>query len=58
MKTLEIEKKLVQAKEQEMLELFQVEELEKRYEMGSWSVGGTASSENGGYVEVTGTYTF
>jgi hypothetical protein len=44
--------------EQEMMELFQVEELEKRYEMGSWSVSGTASSANGGTVSVTGTYTF
>jgi hypothetical protein len=44
--------------EQEMLDLFQVEELEKRYEMGSWSISGTASSTNGGTVSVTGTYTF
>lgn len=45
-------------KEKEMLELFQVEELEKRYEMG-WiketSVSGSVSSSNGG--SVTGTVT-
>lgn len=44
--------------EKEMLEMFQVEELEKRYEMGSWSVGGSASNADGGTVEVHGTYTF
>lgn len=46
--------------EQEMLELFQVEELEKRYEMGKWSVsgGGSYNSTTGGTVNVSGTYTF
>lgn len=29
--------------EHEMLELFQVEELEKRYEMGKWSISASAS---------------
>jgi hypothetical protein len=44
--------------EKEMMEMFQVEELEKRYEMGKWSVGGSASNAGGGTVTVTGTYTF
>jgi hypothetical protein len=42
--------------ELEMLQVFQVEELEKRYEMGSWSVSGSATSADGGSVTVTATY--
>jgi len=47
-------------KEQEvkMLQLFQVEELEKRYEMGSWEVSGSASTTDGGSLTVTATYKF
>jgi hypothetical protein len=48
----------IQEQELEMLQIFEVEELEKRYEMGSWSVGGSVSSAGGGTVEVHGTYTF
>lgn len=48
----------IQEQEQEMLDMFQVEELEKRYEMGQWSVSGSATSSDGGSVTVTGTYTF
>lgn len=42
-KTMENEKQ-----EQAMLEMFQVEELEKRYEMGRWSVGASVSTSNTG----------
>jgi hypothetical protein len=48
----------MKTQEQEMLQIFQVEELEKRYEMGTWAVSGSATSDNGGSVTVTGTYTF
>lgn len=53
-------KSLIMKNEQEMLDLFKVEELEKRYEMGKWSVGGSASSGTGSglTVKVTATYTF
>ena len=45
--------------EQEMLELFKIEELEKRYEMGRWSVSGSVSYGSGGAsASVGGSYTF
>lgn len=45
--------------EQEMLELFKIEELEKRYEMGRWSVSGSVSYGSGGAsTTVGGSYTF
>ena len=45
--------------EQEILDLFQVEELEKRYEMG-WIKGGSASisASSNGTVTATGTIKF
>lgn len=43
--------------EQEMLDLFKVEELEKRYEMGCWGVSASVSYSSGngaaGAVTVT-----
>ena len=49
----------VMKSEQEMLELFQMEELEKRYEMG-WIKGGSVSvsGSSDGTVNVTGTINF
>ncbi len=45
----------IMSKEQEMLELFQVEELEKRYEMGwlsGWKFSATASVNSNGVKTV------
>lgn len=45
--------------EQEMLELFKVEELEKRYEMGRWSISGSVSyGSEGASGTIGGSYTF
>ena len=46
--------------EKEMLNLFQVEELEKRYEMGKWTVKASAtySQSSGASATASGSYSW